>query len=488
MSTLLLVDADPLSLRVLDVSLRRSGFAVTVARDAADALERIGTHVPDLVVTDTRLHGGDGFSLVKTLRERDGAADLPVIFLSSQESTEERARASELGVGDVLPKPVFVRELLARIEVLLAVRAQRAMADTGRLAGTTDDLALVDLLQTLETSRTTGVVHVSHGSEEARIYVRDGNVVDAELARMRGADVVHRALTWDHASFRVEPGPVANDDLLECTTHALLMRAMDRLDAVASPPAPPQREPVLDTEPGAPSRERSVPSTAPWTREAESSAAPPEDTDVVAAGVPRAMGRTIRRVGLVAAAACTVAFVAAGLASMRSRQFRDAEQARSSVTNPTPVLASQPVAPIVETDMVGAPLTTGSPEAPPPAETSTPPQSTEVATDTTSLAPTPSARDPRETALDVHTELHAKSALVRDAHRALLKGDTARALTLAQQAVAANPFDADGWLTLAAARRAAGDAAGAHDAYRKCVASARTFGVMSCRALVGRSE
>jgi DNA-binding response OmpR family regulator len=486
MSTLLLVDADPLSLRVLDVSLRRAGFAVTVARDGTDALERIGTRVPDLVVTDTRLHGGDGFSLVKTLRERDGAADLPVIFLSSRESAEESAQARELGVDDVLPKPVFVRELLARIEVLLAVRAQRAMADTGRLAGTTDELALVDLLQALETSRTTGVVHLSHDSEEARLYVRDGNLVDAELARMRGADVVHRALTWEHASFRVEPGPVANDDLLECTTHALLMRAMDRLDAAAPPPEPPRQ--VLDTQPGAPSRERSVPSTAPWTREAESSAAPPEDIDVVAAGVPRAMGRTIRRVGLVAAAACTVAVVAAGLASMRSRQVREAELARSSVTNPTPVLASQPVAPIVESDTVGAPLTTGSPEAPPLAETSTPPQSTEVATDTTSLAPTPSARDPRETALDVHTELHAKSALVRDAHRALLKGDTARALTLAQQAVAANPFDADGWLTLAAARRAAGDAAGAHDAYRKCIASARTFGVMSCRALVGRSE
>ena len=487
MSTLLLVDADPLSLRVLDVSLRRAGFAVTVARDVADALERIGARVPDIVVTDTRLHGGDGFSLVKTLRERDGAADLAIIFLSSQESTEERARAKELGVDDVLPKPVFVRELLARIEVLLAVRTQRAMADTGRLTGTTDELALVDLLQTLEASRTTGVVHVSHDAEEALIYLRDGNVVDAELARMRGADVVHRALTWEHASFRVEPGPVANDDLLECTTHALLMRAMDRLDGVAPPPAPPRPEPVLDTEAGAPSRERSVPSTAPWTREAESSALPPPETDVIAAGVPRARGRALRRVGLVAAAACTVAVVAAGLASMRSRQVHEAELARSSVTNPTPVLASQPVAPVVESDRVGAPATTESPEAPAAAETTAPP-GTDVATDVASVPPAPSARDPRETALDVHTELHAKSAHVRAAHRALLKGDTARALTLAQQAVATNPADADGWLTLAAARRAVGAAAGARDAYRKCVASARTFGVMSCRALEGRSE
>ncbi len=51
-----------------------------------------------------------------------------------------------------------------------------------------------------------------------------------------------------------------------------------------------------------------------------------------------------------------------------------------------------------------------------------------------------------------------------------------------------NPADAEGWLTLAAARKAAGDLAGARDAYRRCVASARTFGVMSCRALVGATD
>lgn len=93
------------------------------------------------------------------------------------------------------------------------------------------------------------------------------------------------------------------------------------------------------------------------------------------------------------------------------------------------------------------------------------------------------ARDPRETALDVRTALHARSPLVRDAQSALLKGDTGRALALAQQAVAANSADADGWLTLAAARKASGDPAGARDAYARCVTSGRTFGVMSCRAL-----
>jgi len=105
--------------------------------------------------------------------------------------------------------------------------------------------------------------------------------------------------------------------------------------------------------------------------------------------------------------------------------------------------------------------------------------------------PAPSASappvDPREKVLGVRTELHARSPLVREAQAAMLKGDTARALSLAQQAVAANMADADAWLTLAAARKAGGDLAGARDAYAKCVANGRTFTVMSCRALAARS-
>jgi Flp pilus assembly protein TadD len=108
-----------------------------------------------------------------------------------------------------------------------------------------------------------------------------------------------------------------------------------------------------------------------------------------------------------------------------------------------------------------------------------------AAAGTASSAP---AVDPRETALDVKTAMHARSALVRDAQQALLKGDTGKAKVLAQQAALTSPYDAEGWLTLAAARKASGDLAGARDAYAQCVAKAHTFGVMSCRALASRSE
>ena len=57
---LLLVDADPRSLRVLEVSLRKAGFIVTAASDGVDALSKIEFSTPDLILTDTRLPRVDG--------------------------------------------------------------------------------------------------------------------------------------------------------------------------------------------------------------------------------------------------------------------------------------------------------------------------------------------------------------------------------------------------------------------------------------------
>jgi DNA-binding response OmpR family regulator len=532
MSTLLLVDADRLSLRVLDVSLRKAGYDVRTASDLEGALAQARDQAPDLLVTDVQLREGDGFALARTLREsaKLSAGDLPVLFLSSADSALEREQARDLGAEGILRKPVFVRELLARVQLLLACRV-RPSAAGGPQSGTTRELALVDLLQSLETARTTGVVHLEHDGHSAAIYLREGNVVDAELGRLRGADVVVVALGWDEASFRVEPGPVDNVDLLECTTHALLMRAMDRLDGLtpeastvvvderpdtstdASPiesaaapepvpqPAAAAEAPVLEPAPSATARERSVPSTAPWTREAAPSEAPPAEADLHAAGVPGARSRTARRVSLLAAAAAAALLVVVGMRSIHTRQLQEAERARAqlptisgAVTGAAAAMAA-PGAALMATSAPGAPATDDtsvgpaapeSPAATDPVPGASPDGLPGVAA-AAAASPAP-AVDPRETALDVKTAMHARSALVRDAQQALLKGDTGKAKVLAQQAALTSPYDAEGWLTLAAARKASGDLAGARDAYAQCVAKAHTFGVMSCRALASRSE
>jgi DNA-binding response OmpR family regulator len=234
---LLLVDADPRSLRVLEVSLKKAGYSVTTATDGLDALAKIESLTPDLVLSDTRLPKLDGYMLVRKLKERIEWSQIPIVFLTSQKSIEDKIRGLELGVEDYLTKPIFVRELIARVNLLLARRTQENIAAnrttmTGRtrFSGSTQDMAVVDLLQTFEVSRKGGVVHLLSGAQEAHIYFRDGKVVDAELGRLRGEEAIYRALIWNEAAFEVEFKTIGNDDVIGGSTQAILMEGMRRVD------------------------------------------------------------------------------------------------------------------------------------------------------------------------------------------------------------------------------------------------------------------
>lgn len=234
---LLLVDADPRSVRVLEVSLKKAGYSVTTANDGLDALAKIESLTPDLVLSDTRLPKLDGYTLVRKLKERPEWAGIPVVFLTSQKSIEDKIRGLELGVEDYLTKPIFVRELIARVNLLLARRTQEniaanksPMSGRTRFTGSTQDMAVVDLLQTFEVSRKSGVVHLRGGLQEAHIYFRDGKVVDAELGRLRGEEAIYRSLIWNEATFEVEFKGIANEEIIDGSTQALLMEGMRRVD------------------------------------------------------------------------------------------------------------------------------------------------------------------------------------------------------------------------------------------------------------------
>jgi DNA-binding response OmpR family regulator len=233
---LLLVDADPRSVRVLEVSLKKAGYSVTTATDGADALSKIEFSVPDLILTDTRLPRLDGYELVRRLKEHAEFAQLPVVFLTSQKSIEDKIRGLELGVEDYLTKPIFVRELIARVNLLLARRTQEKMATSmptsrrTRLSGSLEDMGVVDLLQTFEVSRKSGIARISDGRRETRVFFRDGKVVDAELGQLRGEEAVYRALIWISGSFEVEFCPVSNEDIIPTSTQGLLMEGMRRVD------------------------------------------------------------------------------------------------------------------------------------------------------------------------------------------------------------------------------------------------------------------
>lgn len=255
---LLLVDGDPRSIRVLDVSLRKAGFSVTTASEAEDALRKLEFSSADLLITETRLPNSDGYALVRRLKERPEWAQIPVLFLASQRSIEDKIRGLELGVEDYLTKPIFVRELITRINLIFARRTQEGIATTRqttgggrtRFAGALADMGVVDLMQTFEVSRKSGVCKLDNAEThaQARIYFRDGKIVDATLwpegakepstpangprqpGYLTGEEAVYRTFIWGDGGFEVEFSRVDTPDVIESSTQGLLMEGMRRLD------------------------------------------------------------------------------------------------------------------------------------------------------------------------------------------------------------------------------------------------------------------
>jgi DNA-binding response OmpR family regulator len=237
---LLLVDADSRSVRVLEVSLKKAGYSVTTAKDGVDALAKIELSTPDLILSDTRLPKLDGYALVRKLKDRPEWAPIPVVFLTSQKSIEDKIRGLELGVEDYLTKPIFVRELIARVNLLLARRTREGIAfkhpatstNAGRtrFSGSVADMNVVDLLQTFEVSRKSGIVHIANGDATAHVFFRDGKVVDATLGKLTGEEAVYRTLIWSEGEFEVEFTKVDCADVIESSTQGLLMEGMRRVD------------------------------------------------------------------------------------------------------------------------------------------------------------------------------------------------------------------------------------------------------------------
>lgn len=132
---LLVVDDEPKLLRAVAVNLRGEGYEVSTARSGAEALVRINEMMPDLVVSDIRMPGMDGFKLARALRSNPRTALIPIIFLTAKDEREDRLAGIRTGVDAYLVKPFDPEELIAVVANILS-RLERTSAELARLVST----------------------------------------------------------------------------------------------------------------------------------------------------------------------------------------------------------------------------------------------------------------------------------------------------------------------------------------------------------------
>jgi DNA-binding NarL/FixJ family response regulator len=129
---LLLVDDEPRLLRAVAATLRDAGYFVDSANSGAEALLSLSTNLPDLIITDIRMPGMDGYQLTKILRLNPRTELIPLIFLTAKDEREDRIVGLRAGVDAYVTKPFDPEELLAVVANILD-RSARIRAELGRM-------------------------------------------------------------------------------------------------------------------------------------------------------------------------------------------------------------------------------------------------------------------------------------------------------------------------------------------------------------------
>ncbi|MDX6469380.1 MAG: two-component system, OmpR family, response regulator [Gaiellaceae bacterium] len=128
---ILVVDDEPNIVDVVSMALRFQGFAVEGAGTGREALERVASFKPHLMVLDVMLPDMEGFDVARRLgAER---AQLPIVFLTARDATEDKIRGLTTSGDDYVTKPFSLEELVARIRTILR-RAGLSEPDSNRLS------------------------------------------------------------------------------------------------------------------------------------------------------------------------------------------------------------------------------------------------------------------------------------------------------------------------------------------------------------------
>lgn len=120
---ILIIEDDVKIARLIQNGLLKTRFDTEIIHDGLAGLKKALEEDFDLIILDLMLPRLDGFSLLKTLREKK--SEVPVLILSARRAVEDRVRGLELGSDDYLIKPFAFEELLARINALLRRRGFR---------------------------------------------------------------------------------------------------------------------------------------------------------------------------------------------------------------------------------------------------------------------------------------------------------------------------------------------------------------------------
>jgi DNA-binding response OmpR family regulator len=116
----LVVEDDPVILRLLEVNFELEGFEVVLAHDGAEGIAAARAERPDIIISDIMMPKVSGLELVEALKADEATASIPIILLSAKAQTGDLKSGMDAGADDYITKPFEPLDLVDRVNALLS--------------------------------------------------------------------------------------------------------------------------------------------------------------------------------------------------------------------------------------------------------------------------------------------------------------------------------------------------------------------------------
>jgi CheY-like chemotaxis protein len=234
------VDPDLAYRRFVRGVLAQHGFAVHEASSAAEGLQLAIARRPWLILSEANLPDQSGFDFCARIRGHGLLRRTPLAFLSEWDEPDKRYAGLQRGADDYLVKPITVRELVIRLELILKrYKDLRPGGQPGSsFRGSVELVGAAGLLQVCHLNRLTGTLFVRNGPQQIRVMFRGGEPVGAvgvHLICSNGhelppAEIVYALLAWSRGQFQFVPARSVGGEPIGASFDQLLLEGCRRLD------------------------------------------------------------------------------------------------------------------------------------------------------------------------------------------------------------------------------------------------------------------
>jgi CheY-like chemotaxis protein len=205
---------------------------VHAANSGARALSLLEAEPYNLLVTDLNMPGMDGFQVLTIVRRR--FPSVRTVVMTSVTDEQYRSRAYAMGIDLYLEKPNTTQEMKLFSDCIESLLCRE---DQGGFRGV-QSKGLVDLIQIECLSQNSSVLRITNGQVEGRIWVENGDVVDAVTGELAAEEAFKKIMSWRTGNFEILPGEPARERRIFNNYQGLLLDSAQTMDEAQLAGAP----------------------------------------------------------------------------------------------------------------------------------------------------------------------------------------------------------------------------------------------------------